>query len=93
MRKDNKTLKIFYGGNGDLYFDIFGKEYEKIEEGYTTYFESLLQSIREADIFTPSEAQTELIDDLYEFHELVEHYKKRNEELKGCDPHTELVKD
>lgn len=92
MRKDNKTLKIFYWGNGDLYFDIYG-EYTEIKEGYTTYFESLLQSIREADIFTPSEAQTELIDDLYEFHELVEHYKKRNEELKGCYPHTELVKD
>ena len=53
----------------------------------------LLQSIREADIFTPSEAQTELIDDLYEFHELVEHYKKRNEEMKkvrSCTPRREM---
>lgn len=92
MRKDNKTLKIFYWGNGDLYFDIYG-EYTEIAEGYTTYFENLLQSIREAEVYISSEDQMELIDDLYEFHELVEHYKKRNEELKGCYPHTELVKD
>ncbi len=24
IRQDGKTLKIFFGGNGDLYFDIFG---------------------------------------------------------------------
>lgn len=104
IRKDNKTLKLFYGGNGDLYFDIYG-QYDETEEGYTTYFEidkedtvypyfkSLLQSIREAEVYTPSEAQMELIDDPCEFHELVEHYKKQNKELKGCYPHTELVKD
>ena len=103
IKKDNKNLKIFYGGNGDLYFDIYG-EYTETENGYTTYFEidkedevypyfeNLLQSIREAEVYTPSEVQIELIDDPYEIHELVEHYKKRNEELKGCYPHTELVK-
>ena len=24
IRDNNKVLKIFYGNNGDLYFDIFG---------------------------------------------------------------------
>lgn len=104
IRKDNKTLKIFYGGNGDLYFDVF-ESYEECENGYTAnfeidkedeiypYFERLIEIIREAEVFTPSEAQMELIDDPYEFHELVEDYKMRNKELKGCYPHTELVKD
>lgn len=104
IRKDNKTLKIFYGGNGDLYFDIFGN-FEECENGYTTYFEldkndevyphfkELIEIIKEAKVFIPSETQIELIDDPFEFHELVEHYKMRNKELKGCHPHTELVKD
>ena len=102
--KDNKTLKIFYGGNGDLYFDIFGN-FEECESGYIAcfeidkedkvypYFERLIEAIREAKVFTPSETQMELIDDPYEIHELVEHYKMRNKKLKGIPPHTELVKE
>lgn len=104
IRKDNKTLKIFYGGNGDLYFDMFGN-YEIYENEYTThfeidkedelypYFERLIKAIKEAEVFTPSEAQIEQIDDPSEFNELVEYYKMKNKELKEYYPHTELVKD
>jgi len=38
IRKDNKTLKIFYGGNGDLYFDIFGS-IEMHDDDITANFE------------------------------------------------------
>lgn len=104
IKKDTKTLKVFYGGNGDLYFDIFG-DFEECENGYRTYFEldecdqvypyfkELIDEIKEAKVFMPSETQFELIDDPFEFHELVEHYKMKNKELKGKYPHTELVKD
>lgn len=103
IRKDNKTLKLFYGGNGDLYFDIYG-EYTETEEGYNAYFEidkedevypyfkRLIETIRDAVVFIPSETQTELLDDPYEFYEIIEYYKKKNEELKESYPHTELVK-
>ena len=104
VRKDNKTLKIFYGGNGDLYFDVFG-DFEEYENGYKTsfelteddqiylYFKKLIQEIKDAEVFVPLEMEFELIDDPVEFHELIEYYKIRNNELKGCYPHSELVKD
>lgn len=36
LKKDGKTLRIMYGGNQDLYMDIFGGELTKNEKGNDT---------------------------------------------------------
>lgn len=66
IRDDKELLKIFYGGNGDLYFDVFGSRskgenglyiatfsIKGTEETYQ-YFEQLVNNIIDCKVFNMS---------------------------------------
>ena len=58
IRSDDKVLKVLYGGNGDLYIDVYEKEHrdvvsfdiEKNDEAFA-YFDGLFNDIKNCNIF------------------------------------------
>jgi len=72
LKQDNKTLKIVFGGNLDLYWNLIlsnekGK-YDEIEETFVitkenyylySLFEKLINDIKEANIFEPKYPENE----------------------------------
>lgn len=103
IRNDKKTLKIFYGANGDLYFDIFGS-HNKAENGrYTAtfsidqdekiyqYFEQLINSILDCKVFDISEIELELCDFDDDFTDKANSVQKLNENLKMKQAYKKLV--
>ena len=72
IRNNKKLLKIFYGGNGDLYLDIFG-DYHKEGNGYRwstfsismeedvyPYFAQFIHDIRDCNVFDETGANQKL---------------------------------
>ena len=69
IRDEKKLLKIFYGANGDLYFDIFGSLNKNENNLYTatfsikksemiySYFEQLVNDIISCKVFEPCEVR------------------------------------
>lgn len=90
IKQDNKTMKIFYGANGDLYFDSFGERnkdsngiysvnfyIDKNDEIYSN-FEELVNNILDCNIFE--------LDDL-------NYDKKSDQNLKNSSNYNALVCD
>ncbi len=101
IRDGKKLLKIFYGANGDLYFDIFGSRNKeenslcsatfsinKNEEIYK-YFQFLVNNIIFCKVFDMSETELELCD----FNKIFtdDSIQKRNENLKTKQVYKKLV--
>ena len=100
LKQDNKILKIVFGGNLDLYWNlIISKDiskYDEIEEtfiitkeNYFIYslFEKLINDIKEANIFEPKEPKNE--DDIFG-NTTKEDCKRWNERLKTRYHYKEL---
>ncbi|HIT10005.1 MAG TPA: hypothetical protein IAC24_00110 [Candidatus Onthousia faecigallinarum] len=103
IRDGNKLLKIFYGANGDLYFDIFGcrnksgndlytavftiKQYEEIYQ----YFEQLVKSIIDCEVFDMVDIESELSDFDNGVADKINYVSNRNEELKTKQAYKKLV--
>lgn len=89
LKKGNRNLKIFYGINGDLYFDMFGN-YEKTLYGNVTsfeinkedqifpYFERLFEIIKNVEIFTVTDYQLSFCDCTSDVMDMIESVKERN---------------
>lgn len=104
IRDGKKLLKIFYGANGDLYFDIFGS-CNKNENGLRTaifsikqhdevyqYFEQLVNCIIGCEVFDMSDIELRLCDfDNDVTDELINSAQKRNENLKTKQVYKKLV--
>ena len=90
LRKDNKTLKIFYGDTGDIYFDIFG---ERKRNANGINFATFTIS-REDDVYSYFE---ELFNDILEYHvyysgDIIDEVDKSlNYELKKKNANSILV--
>lgn len=103
IRDGKKLLKIFYGANGDLYFDIFGSRNKEENGLYTAtfsinqdeeiykYFEQLVHSIVGCKVFDMSEIELELCDFDNGFTNEVNSVQKRNETLKIKQAYKKLV--
>ncbi len=72
LKKDNKVLRIFYSGNGDLYFDIISNytydennnkiaflEFDKNDVGYN-YFNKLFNDIVNCNVYAKDNLNTDL---------------------------------
>ncbi len=102
IRDGIKLLKIFYGGNGDLYFDIFGSRYKdenglnigtftiKQTEEIYPYFEQLINHIIDCKVFDISEIELALCDDDHVADEIAA-VQKMNEKLKEKEAYKKLV--
>jgi len=103
IRDGKKLLKIFYGANGDLYFDIFGSRNKdenclctatfsigQNEEIYQ-YFEQLVNSIVGCQVFDMSEIELELCDSDNSITDEINSVQKRNENLKTKQAYKKLV--
>lgn len=84
IRDDKNLLKIFYGANGDLYFDIFGSHnidengchsaiftIKKHEEIYQ-YFEQLVNCIIGCEVFDIGNIESEKLKSKQVYKELVQ---------------------
>ena len=94
IRDDKKFLKIFYGANGDLYFDIFGSR-NKDENGHCIaifsikqheeiyqYFEQLVNCIIGCKVFDIGDIGLEFCDFNNDVTGKLNSVQKRNENLK-----------
>lgn len=103
VRDGKKLLKIFYGANGDLYFDIFGSR-NKDEQGLYTatfsikqqeevyqYFEQLVNSIIDCKVFDMSKIELEFCDSDNSITNEMSSVQKRNENLKTKQVYKKLV--
>lgn len=103
IRDGNKLLKIFYGANEDLYFDIFGcrnkgenglytatfsiKQHEEVYQ----YFEQLVKSIIGCEVFDMLDIELEFCNFDNDVTDGISPVQKRNEELKTRQAYKELV--
>lgn len=93
IRDDGKSLKIFFGGNGELYFDIFG-DYTYDEKGART---SGFFIAKDSDIYYHFD---NLFNDILNYQvydeidpEFFESNVDLNKELKDSDANSSLIKD
>lgn len=103
IRDGKKLLKIFYGANGDLYFDIFGS-CNKNENGLRTaifsikqheevyqYFEQLVNCIIGCEVFDMSDIELKFCDFDNDVTDELNSAQKRNENLKTKQVYKKLV--
>jgi len=103
IRDGKKLLKIFYGANGDLYFDIFGSHNKEENSLWTAtflineneeiykYFEHFFNSIVGCKVFDINEIELELHDFDNSFTNRINSIQKRNENLKMKYAYKKLV--
>jgi len=103
IRDGKKLLKIFYGANGDLYFDIFGSRNEdenglctatfniKAHEDVFPHFEQLVNSIIGCEVFDMVDIELEFCDFDNDVKDELNSVQKRNENLKTKQIYKRLV--
>lgn len=94
IRQDGKTLKIFYGATGDLYFDIFGnysfnklgirtsKFYINKDSDVYSYFDNLFHNILDYKVY----------DDNYSNFFHLDNEKNLNQRLQESNANSKLLK-
>ncbi len=97
------VFRIFYGGNGDLYWKIIDKnetEKDKVyfsitKENYEIFqmFEELYTRIENCDVYRVNSFEEELCDTAEEREELHKRTKKLNEDLENQDCYESLCTD
>lgn len=105
LRKGNKSVKLFYGNNGDLYLDIFG-EHNRGENGLYTasfsiceeddvysYFSTLIDDILNCNVLDVSDIELSLCETDEQKKKLIESSNKCNQLLMSSDEYNELVRD
>lgn len=105
IKDGKKTLKIFYGANGDLYIDIFG-EHNIDEDGNCTadfsisknqeiyhYFDSLFDNIIKCNVFETSDFELEMCNTQKQIGKSLISSQLFNERLKSSLAYNSLVQD
>lgn len=98
--KDNQILSIYFGGNGDLYWDIVNlkdpdsnQEIFLIdEENYEIYhlFDTLLKKIEECQVYEIDPLSLELCESSKEVEEIERKVAKSNEDVKTFSKYQSL---
>lgn len=103
IRSGTKLLKIFYGANGDLYFDIFGDRNIDENGQYTAsfsidrgsefyqYFENFINSIIDCEIFDVSDVELGVCGCDDEVKNKLDFTKLMNDNLKSKKSYQKLV--
>lgn len=105
FKEGKKTLKIFYGSNGDLYIDIFG-DHNIDKNGYYTatfsinqnqdtyqFFKNLIENIISCNVFNVSDIELELCHTESQIKKLLNARQVYNKELKNSSAYNKLVQD
>ncbi len=103
IRDEKKLLKIFYGDNGDLYFDIFGTR-SIDDNGFCTvafiinqneeiypYFNQLINNVKDCKVFEICGNKSEISDWNDDVSYGLIDFKKENEKLKTGQKYKKLV--
>ena len=104
IRNNESMIKIFFGGNGDLYFDYFGKKVDTMKGNsygfFTIYkedslyplFLKLYEDIINARVFCLSDFELEFLDE--EQREMKRNRTElMNERIKNSSVYSSLVRD
>lgn len=103
FEQNGVVFRVFYGGNGDLYWNIIDKnnqETDKVyfsitKENYEVFetFKELYRRIEECDIFEVNQLEEEFCIDEEERQELYQRTARLNESLKEDDAYENLCTD
>lgn len=105
IQKDEKTIKIMFGGNGDLYIDIFGPKntgpggeiisifkMNQDDEVYS-YFEELIDNILNCRVYEINEMELEFCQTEEDKKNKIKYIEKINTELRINGNYSDLVRD
>lgn len=103
LEKENSTLVIMFGGNGDLYWNVINKDdYESQKQYFTitkenyeifSLFDKLYRRIENCDVYRVDPLEEELCLDDEERERLYERTKEMNEELSEEEAYEHLCTD
>lgn len=100
ITKDNQTLRMFYGGNGDLYWELINPDKPLLDEGFFVIdkenyllfssFNNLYRSIEECEIYEVDPLELELCEDGEEVKALEDQRDRLNEDARTSREYDEL---